>query len=403
MTDMLDFNDLITHPLTSEELHFFNQHEHAIVGDLILKKTWTPRQKLILIQIGLRQQIQSKLPTFYANKNCLYASKINVEQCSSEKTATFKASLVRGHTFVDLTAGMGVDSLALSAHFENGILIEQHVALANATAYNLNKQFQKTQLQILGGVKAEAYLIDMNEQVDLIYLDPARRDANGGKVVQLNDCEPNAIQLLDTLLQKSKNIHIKTSPLLDIELACKQLKYHVRDVYAIASDHECKELLFLLDKNQHENYTIHAVNLDHQNTFEATKHQINSAEIQYSLPLQYLYEPDVSLMKTSLHNLLSQKYPVFKLHPNTNLFTSEQYIDEFPGRKFKIEFKCKPNHKEINNNLPALKANLTIRNFPSTVNELRKKLNLKDGGEHYLFATTLLENEKIMLGCSKVI
>ena len=172
-------------------------------------------------------------------------------------------------------------------------------------------------------------------------------------------------------------------------------------MYAVASDHECKELLFLLDKTQHENYTIHAVNLDYQNTFEATKHQINSAEIKYSLPLQYLYEPDVSLMKTSLHNLLSQKYPVFKLHPNTNLFTSEQYIDEFPGRKFKIEFKCKPNLKEINNNLPALKANLTIRNFPSTVHELRKKLNLKEGGEHYLFATTLQHNEKIMLGCSK--
>lgn len=401
MTDTLDFNDLIKHPLTSEELHFFNQHEHAIVGDLILKKTWTPRQKLILTQIGLRQHIQSKLPTFYANNNCVYANKINVEQCSSEKTANFKANLVRGRTFIDLTAGMGVDSLAFSAHFENGILIEQNEALANATAYNLNQQFQKSHLQVLGGVKAEVYLTNIIEQVDLIYLDPARRDANGGKVVQLSDCEPNAIKLLDILLQKSKNILIKTSPLLDIELACKQLKYHVSNVYAVASDHECKELLFLLDKTQDENYMIHAVNLDHQNAFEATKKQIKNTEIKYSEPIQYIYEPDVSLMKTSLHNVLTQHYPIFKLHPNSHLFTSEKYIDHFPGRIFKLNFKCKPNKKDIEKYMPTSKANITIRNFPGTVNELRKKLNLKEGGEQYLFATTLLNNEKVLLGCSK--
>jgi 16S rRNA G966 N2-methylase RsmD len=402
MTDTLDFNDLIKNPLTSEELLFFNQYEHAVVGDLILKKTWTPRQKLILIQIGLRQQIQSKLPTFYANKNCLYANKINVEQCSSEKTANFKASLVRGRTFIDLTTGMGVDSLAISAQFENGILIEQNESLAKITAYNLNQQFQKSHLQVLGGAKAEAYLTEINEQVDLIYLDPARRDSNGGKVVQLNDCEPNAIQLLDILVHKGKNILIKTSPLLDIELACKQLKYHVSDVYAVASNHECKELLFLLNNTQHENYKIHAVNLDDQNAFEATKNLINNTEIKYSEPLQYVYEPYVSLMKTSLHNVLTQHYPIFKLHPNSHLFTSEKCIDHFPGRVFKLNFKCKPNKKDIEKYVPTFKANITIRNFPGTVNELRKKLNLKEGGEQYLFATTLLNNEKVLLGCSKI-
>jgi 16S rRNA G966 N2-methylase RsmD len=389
------------HEMNETEHSFFKQYEHESITTLILKQKFTPREKEILQQIAFRQRIRNKLPTFYNHTAIYYPSQLSLEQSSSEKTAQFKASLVNGNTFIDLTAGMGVDSYYFSKKFNQGILVEQNIELANNTCYNLIEVLKCKNLQLEIGKQAKNVLKDLNEVVDLIYIDPARRNNSGGKVFKLNECEPDILELLPDLKSKSKKILIKTSPLLDITQSCNELK-NVKNVYAVVSEYECKELLFEIKPTEQEPYQLIAVNLDENYTLAFSSQQESESEVVYSLPLKYLYEPDAGILKLGLFKSVAKKFGLNKLQQHSHLYTSLELIENFPGRIFKIQQTIKVDKKELAYYVPTLKANLTIRNFPQSVAELRKKLQLKEGGEVYIFATTLLDEKKVLILCEKI-
>jgi hypothetical protein len=242
--------------------------------------------------------------------------------------------------------------------------------------------------------------------VDCIFLDPARRDQSGRKTVAFSDCEPNVTEILPLLLEKADTTLLKTSPMLDISLALSELK-NVAEVYIVAVENECKELLFLLKKELSGEPTITAVNLNnHKETqllsFTHTEEQ--NAMCSFAETLQtYLYEPNASILKSGAFKILSQKYALKKLHPNSHLYTSGVLHSDFPGRIFTVESYFSLNKKEFKESLKDIKkANITVRNFPETVENLRKKLKLSDGGDVFLFATTLKNNEKVIIKTRKV-
>ena len=217
-------------------------------------------------------------------------------------------------------------------------------------------------------------------------------------MVSFADCQPDVIENKDFLLSKAEKVLIKASPMLDIPQALRELDY-VTTVYVVAIDNEVKELLFLLERNPVEQVKKVAVNIvkDEINEFESA----DTSNIDFSEPLNFLYEPNVALLKAGLQNEAAVKYDLLKLHPNSHLYTSTQLFEDFPGRVFNVEQILKVKKKLIQQEIPGKKANITVRNFPMNVADIRKKTGLKEGGEIYLFATTLLNNDKVLIKCSK--
>lgn len=252
-----------------------------------------------------------------------------------------------------------------------------------------------------------AYLEAMSP-VDCIFLDPARRNEHGGKTVAISDCEPNVAELEGLLLSKANRIMIKLSPMLDLSQALKELP-HTQEVHIISVNNECKELLLLLGQTAPEEIPVHCVNLStkgeqEKQLFVFTREQEQHSECSYTDTLgNYLYEPNASLLKAGAFRSIAAAYSVKKLHPNSHLYTSDTQIEGFPGRTFRIINRCSLNKKEIKENLSDLKkANITVRNFPATVAELRKRIKLAEGGDTYLFASTLNDGQKILIRCGKV-
>lgn len=401
MSATLPFTDLLLHPLQEADYAFMLQHRNGNIPDLLLSSGFTARQKLLLQQVGLRQKAEKKLPDFCAHEGYLFPSTLSVEQSSSESAARFKGNLFAGERFIDLTAGMGCDAYFLGQSFRAGILVERQTALAEITRYNVQDVLGSRHLQVEQGVDASDFLMNLQGQVDLIFLDPARRDLTGGKVFKLSDGEPDVCHLLPALWAHTDVVVVKTSPLLDIDLACRQLG-SVGDVYVLSAGNECRELLFVLKKNQREATRLHAVNLDKGTDLQATRLEEQKAHAVYGPPSIFLYEPDVSLLKAGLFKTVATTFGLHKLHAHSHLYTSEHLRSDFPGRVFALQHVLKPDKKELKAVLPAMQANLSIRNFPGSVAALRKTWGLREGGEDYVFATTLVAGEKVLLHVRKV-
>lgn len=393
--------------MDEESYQFFLKYQHEDIAALSLQLKPNTQQKALFQQIAHRQKIAHKLPSFYKEKQVYYPPQLSLEQCSSEKTASFKSTLFTGNTFIDLTAGMGVDSLYFSKHFQKGIIIEANESLAEITSHNLALLSDRQSLYIAKGIRAADFLDLYTEKADLIYIDPSRRNEHGNKVFRLQDCEPDVISLLPAMFRISNNLLIKTSPLLDISLACKSLK-HVKDVYVVSLNNECKELLFVLQNQYEGDFQVHAVMLDTDKKFSFYAADEKKQTSTFSLPLNYLYEPDVSILKAGGFHAIQYQYPVYKLHVHSHLYTSQNLVSDFPGRVFKINAIVKPSKKELakkwfdNQAKPGIKkAHITIRNFPASVAELRKKWDIAEGGSDYLFVTTLSNGDKAVLICNK--
>ena len=243
--------------------------------------------------------------------------------------------------------------------------------------------------------------------VDCIFLDPARRNEHGGKTVAISDCEPDVAELEELLLNKAEQVMVKLSPMLDLSLALKELQ-HVQEVHIISANNECKELLLILGQASVEEISIHCVNLPTRGTqeeqhFVFTREQEQCSECNYTDTLEnYLYEPNASLLKAGAFRSIASAFPVKKLHPNSHLYTSDVLVESFPGRAFHIISQCSLNKKELKESLGDLKkANITVRNFPATVAELRKRIKLSEGGDTYLFASTLNNGQKVLIRCEK--
>ena len=339
---------------------------------------------------------------------------LSVEQCSSEITAKFKASLISGETLIDLTGGMGVDVAYMSKNFKKAFYFEQNTDLLNLTKYNF-EQLGINNVSFLEGNSveklAESTLFDAKQiQSTWIYLDPHRRDDTGSKVVKLQDCEPNILAIKDLLFKYTNNILLKASPMLDIDLAILDLG-NVSQVYIVAVENEVKEVLFHINKPRSDDslttnneVILNAVNLTKQKStiLSFTKSEEKNASIILGTPKQYLYEPNAAIMKSGGFRYIAQHFDLQKIAPHSHLYTSDKLIENFQGRIFKIVTVCKLDKKEISKHLSENKANITIRNFPLTVQQIRDKLKLSDGGSEYLFATTDNKNQKIVIVCRKL-
>jgi 16S rRNA G966 N2-methylase RsmD len=383
---------------------FVQQHAHADVQQLLLNQHKYPNIPVreAALQIQARQKAQHKLPSWFAQTMVCYPSLLSMEQCSSETTAQFKASLTQGHTLIDLTGGMGVDTSAFSHRFTEVVYIEQNTELQEITQYNL-AQLGITNVSFVNA-RSEEWLHSFSSKADWIYLDPARRNDTGGKVVRLQDCEPQILTLQNLLFQKADNILLKASPMLDIDLALRELK-QVATVYVLAVENEVKELLFHLTPSATGEPEIVSVNLPKPplaaQEFRFQKSEEAAASVTFSGPLAYLYESNAAILKAGAFRSVAARLGLFKLHPNSHLYTSATPVENFPGRNFKLLAVCKLDKKELSRYLPEGKASIAVRNFPMTVADIRKKTGLHDGGDKYLFATTDWQNRKVVLVCVK--
>lgn len=354
-------------------------------------------------QIKARQKAKVKLTTWAENDDIIFPKMLSLEQSSSETTAKFKASLVSGDTLIDLTGGMGIDVAYMSKSLKNVFHAELNTTLSAITQHNF-KVLAIENVHFIQGDSVE-WLRNNDNKFSWIYLDPHRRDDSGSKVVRLEDCEPNIVAIQDELWAKTDNILLKASPMLAIDLAILTLKNVVK-VYTVAVENEVKEILFHLQKHNIEEPEMIAINflknnLPEYHTFSFHKSAEKNAVIHFSPPQQFLYEPNAAILKSGGFRIIAQQFGLHKIAPHSHLYTSTLMVDDFQGRIFEIVAVCKLDKKEILPLLSEAKANITIRNFPLTVTQIREKLKLPEGGKEYLFATTDAKNQKIVIVCRK--
>lgn len=352
----------------------------------------------ILNQIASKGKAKEKLPSWYAHKCILYPSKISIEQTSSEKTAAYKASLISGVTLIDLTGGFGVDDYFFAQKFNKVAHCEINEELSAIASHNFHILNQKN-IECYQGDGTEI-LKQLQIKWNWIYIDPSRRSDVKGKVFLLKDCLPNVTNLLDFYFEYSNNILIKTAPILDISAGLSELKF-VKTVHIIALDNEVKELLWEIEKDFNGELEIKAVALSKDKTDIFTVKQTDfDTKSNYELPKKILYEPNAAMMKTGAFEAIGAIYNIGKLHQHSHLFTSDEIV-EFPGRRFIIKDYF-PYDKSEMKILQEEKLNITTRNFPISVEEIRKRWKIKDGGNNYCFFTTDLNNDKIVLLCEKI-
>ena len=425
---------------------FIRQHQDDDVRQLAFLGSKYPEVDMpfALDQIRGRKMARVKLPRWASLEGIIYPPHISMEQCSSESTALYKAELAarllglpvsssgtemkaeNEIEFVDLTGGFGVDFSYIAARLGvKSMYVERQAHLCEAAKENFGRLGLKNAIVKNGdGIevlhsfhpkKKDAAsaddslgitydqprsLLKTNLGLKIIFIDPARRDDAGNKVVSLKDCTPDVTVLQEEMLSKADYVIIKLSPMLDWHRAISELS-HVREVHIISVNNECKELLLVLSaRNMGENLRIYCINDAQSFVCDELDMESSSVKIAPSTleEMQYLYEPNASLMKAGCFGVLSERYDARMLSKNSHLFVSQAPISVFPGRSFRIIAVSSFNKKELKRHLSGItKANIATRNFPLSVAELRKRLKLKDGGETYIFATTLSDESHVLM------
>ena len=395
---------------------FIREHAEADVRQLALRGTKDPEVDLTfaLEQIAGRQMARTKIPSWAVVEDIIYPPHLSMEQCSSEQTARYKASIAgEGALVVDLTAGFGVDMAFISQGFERAVHVERQPSLCAISSENF-KRLGLKHIEVVCGDGVE-YLHSL-DHADLIFVDPARRDEHGGRTYGIADCTPNVLEILDEMVEKADCVMLKLSPMLDWQKAVEDIQQtgvgYVYEVHIVSVDNEYKELLVKVRKGEGEKVRKHkvfCVNLLHDNTretfeFEAPltlspSHPLTSSPSD--LPT-FLFEPNASIMKAGCFELLEQRFGAGQLDKNSHLYVSETDIPDFPGRRFVIERITSLNKRDLKTALMGIdKANIAVRNFPMSVAELRKKLKLKDGGDIFIFATTVAGKGHQLFICRK--
>lgn len=422
--------------LTPADIEFIAANEGADVTRLLLSgsrkgKSAASGSPLAEVNLPLcckciqaREKMKIKAPLWYSNPSLAYPFAVSVEQGSSQATALFKQSIIaellrdnpvsvgeqeaeglsgRDIVTADLTGGMGIDSFFISRIASKHYYFERNAELCAATEYNF-RQLGAGNIEVSNRDITDddcAALRDLEGKgISLLYIDPARRTASGGKAILLQDYEPNVIDLQERMFAVSRYILVKVSPMADIKLNLRHLP-HTAAVYVVAVGNECKELLFLLDRTANNDVDIISISLDTnglKNEFRFRPEEEETAEATYATELgKYLYEPGKAILKGGAYKLISQRYGCRKLAPSTHLYTSDEIIKDFPGKIFKVEEVVpfnKKSLKEVAAKNP--KADLTARNFPMDTNALKKLSGIKDGGTRHIFAVTLGNGAKIL-------
>ncbi len=331
----------------------------------------------IVQQIKGKQVAQKKFP-FLLNDGIVFPPQLSLEQSSSDKTALYKSEILKGDKFIDLTSGFGIDAYYLSKNFHEITLVEQNKELLEIVEHNWNVLDRKASFI---NRKLEDFLEENDASFDVTYLDPARRDTHKNKVFLLEDLSPNILDIQEKLISISNHVVIKLSPLIDLKYLLSVLPRIFR-IEIIAVKNDVKEVVVFLSKENTGEISCHCVNLDSGEP--AFSFQFGTAEnesAEYGEPEKFIYLPNNAVLKAGVFNLISQKFGLKKLHPNTHLYTSDQKIQDFPGRIFEMEsIEAKQIQKKS-------QFNIISKNYPLKPEEIRKKYSLKDGGENYLIFT----------------
>lgn len=401
--------------INTPTLQYISAHASDDVARLALHPSKDPQVDMAaaLQQIAGRQKAKEKLPEWYATEGILYPKKVSMEQCSSSQTAEYKASLVEGKSFADFSGGFGVDTAAFARKFMKGCYVEPQQELCELFQHNC-KVLDINNVDIVNGTMEES-LVNI-DHVDMIYLDPSRRDTHGRRVVSLTDCTPNLLEWKSALLDHCNILMVKMSPMIDIFQTLRDLP-ETYAVHVVAVEGECKEVLFLLSHEE----AMHCVLTMGTN---ATNTKIMAVDINKTTPTRvettleterttlpqiatelstYLYEPNAAVMKAGIFNSISQQFQVQKLEKNTNLFTSNELHEDFPGRIFHIEAVHEFHPRKTAKELSHLEsASIAVRNFPLSAEELRKTLKIKDGNARFLFGCKVWDGRKMVVMCSKM-
>lgn len=357
-------------------------------------------QKELVEQLEAKKKCKDKLPTWFTTPHIYYPNKLNIEQTSSEQTACYKASLVHGKNLLDLTGGFGVDAYFFSKKIEKVFHCEINKELSEIATYNFGVLGQENITCIPeDGIH---YLQNNSQKYDWIFVDPSRRNENIGKVFLLKDCLPNIPEQLPLLFNHTQKVLIKVSPILDLTQGLEELSF-VKEVHVVAVNNEVKELLYLLKKDYTGDVMIKTINFTHgrEVVFDFVLNEEKASSTKLGSPQKFLYEPNAAILKSGGFKIVGEKYGLDKLHQHSHLYTSETLV-EFPGRRFSI-VQVLPYSKKTLRSFSQTKANITTRNFPLSVAEIRKKHKIKDGGDRYLFFTKNHDDSLLVLDCSKVL
>ena len=387
--------------LEKEIQSFIRENQKKDLPALILKGSPFDHIKIqdIAMQIKGMRIAEKKFPLFFNNPRILYPPKLNLEQTSSQITAEYKSGLIEGSSGADLTGGLGIDTFFLAKKFDSFQYYEMNKELSEIADHNF-RELGASNIRVNYGDSLEL-LKQTSQKFDWIYADPARRDEHGSKVYHLSDCTPDIPEELDFLLEKSDHILLKTSPILDITAGLREL-HSVKEIHVIAVNNEVKELLWLIEKNWESDLKLTTINFQGKKVQKFSfDTEIKTLNTVLSKPLNYLYEPNAAIMKSGLFTEISTTFGVPKLHEHSHIYTSQTLVKEFPGRQFQITEVKSFKDKRLKKRLKNKKANITTRNFPDSVENIRKKYRIQDGGSDYIFFTTNLEDEKIVIFCKK--
>jgi hypothetical protein len=386
--------------LHNEVQKFIKEHLEDDIPGIILKKSPFVEisSKELAEQIDSKKRCESKLPLWFNTEGLYYPAKISIEQTSSEIAAKYKALQIHGNDIIDLTGGFGVDSLFFALNADSVTHCELSQELSEISKHNSEVLGVKINYVNTDGID---YLKKSNKIFSTIYIDPSRR-VESKKVFLLKDCEPDVINNLKLLSEHSDRIIIKTAPLLDIQSAIRELK-KISEIHVISIKNECKELLIIIDKdNANEDPLITCVLLGNKEikyNFKLSEEK-NYIISNYSEPLEYIYEPDTSLLKAGCFKLICRDFNVEKMHQHTHLYTSNDLNKQFPGRKFKV--KRSWNFGQFQKENEIKKANIICRNFGLSPEELKKKLKIKDGGDEYFLFCTGLKDQLLVIHCERL-
>lgn len=389
--------------MTEAESKLIEQYADSDVNALALKLRDSDNvdSKFVLRQIAGIQVMRRKMPQWASNPDVQYPDHLPLEQCSSFFTANYKKEigerlLTTFDKSADLTGGFGVDFFVMSENFSHAIYAERNTNLCDVVRHNF-EVLHRSNAEFLNSDGVD-FIKNTSEHFNLVFIDPARRNSAGKKTVRIEDCEPDILLFQDIMIKKADVVMIKLSPMIDIVDIVAKL-HNVSGIHLVATANECKEVLVVLQNGYNSEPRIFTINDNQRYSFILSNERDCDINLYQSTNLsgKYLLEPNAAVMKSGSFKILTKDYNVSKLHVSSHLYIADHDIKDFPGRRFKIERAGQP--KEFSG---IGKANLAVRNFPEKAEILKKKLKISDGGDIFLFATTLYNGSKVLIQCCKV-
>lgn len=394
---------MVTDLTRKEVITFIREHEKDDPAQLMLKAHVYPDLPMDLIasQIISRQKAAGKLPEWHMHSEVLFPPKENLEQTSDEQVARYRATYVSAESFADLSAGTGIDLFYMSEYCTDRIAVEPSQYLTEFLRYNMQVLNRPVAIH---ETTAEEFLRDWQGTADVIFIDPSRRDSNNKKVFQLTESEPTVPDLLPVIMKHTDHLIIKASPMLHIDAAIKSLS-NVALVEVISLQNEVKEVCMHVRNGYSGPVILKATDIisnQSPRSFEFTHDQERQAVVETGSVDSYLYDPMSSIRKAGGFRIIAERYALKKLHPNTHLYTSSEFKDDFPGRVFRVLDLFPATRKEVRRHVPDGMVNLVVRNFPMSTNQIKDKYRLKDGGERILFLTQAQKEGRIAILCKPV-